>query len=597
MMHTKRTDFLGVEFDALSLSQVLRRLEQVTSDSPYAYCITPNVDHIVRLEATQENGDGLRNVYREADLCVCDSRVLSALARQHRIRLPVVPGSDLTALLFEDIIRPGDRVAIVGGDKALLDALQQRYPEVGFAHHEPPMGLAGDDHARAKAAQFIALEQARFTLIAVGSPQQELIAAQVREIGDARGMGLCIGASLDFLTERKRRAPRLLQRLGLEWAHRLATEPRRMWRRYLIEGPRVFWLAARWKNPSGRGRGSLPMLPVLAGMLLAALIAGLLWFANRPGADTAKPDTVSAADGAKLRVELPPPDLLRPLTPQEAVEENAKRAFSDRKDSPAASFKLSSDAMSRMRAVDCLTQAIYYEGASEGVEGGRAIAQVVLNRVRHPAYPASVCGVIYQGSERTTGCQFSFTCDGSLRRIPVPYLWERSRRIAVDALAGSVFAPVGHATHYHADYVLPYWADSLDKMVQLGRHIFYRLKGGLGASGTFRQRYSGQEPLPPSPSLTEVASDAIAGAEEIEQPLLADDALKPIAHENQAFAPPNSPLAADSVQPGLIIDGDTAAAPLPRTIARDDCTSGAAGGKLRPLGADDLRSGRVTDRC
>ena len=109
MMHTKRTDFLGVEFDALSLSQVLRRLEQVTSDSPYAYCITPNVDHIVRLEAKQENGDGLRNVYREADLCVCDSRVLSALARQHRIRLPVVPGSDLTGLLFKDIIRPGDR--------------------------------------------------------------------------------------------------------------------------------------------------------------------------------------------------------------------------------------------------------------------------------------------------------------------------------------------------------------------------------------------------------------------------------------------------------------------------------------------------------
>jgi spore germination cell wall hydrolase CwlJ-like protein len=86
----------------------------------------------------------------------------------------------------------------------------------------------------------------------------------------------------------------------------------------------------------------------------------------------------------------------------------------------------------------------------------------VLNRMRHPGYPASICGVVYQGADRTTGCQFTFTCDGSLLRTPLASLWARSRKIAEDALSGRVYAPIGHATHYHADYVLPYWADSLD---------------------------------------------------------------------------------------------------------------------------------------
>jgi spore germination cell wall hydrolase CwlJ-like protein len=107
------------------------------------------------------------------------------------------------------------------------------------------------------------------------------------------------------------------------------------------------------------------------------------------------------------------------------------------------------------RALTCLTQAVYYEAASEGVDGGRAVAQVVLNRMRHPGYPASVCGVVYQGADRPTGCQFTFTCDGSLLRAPVQALWARSRKIAEEALKGRVFATVGHATHYHADYVLP----------------------------------------------------------------------------------------------------------------------------------------------
>jgi hypothetical protein len=140
-------------------------------------------------------------------------------------------------------------------------------------------------------------------------------------------------------------------------------------------------------------------------------------------------------------------------------------------------------------ALDCLTAAIYYEAASEPVDGQRAVAQVVLNRVRHPAFPASVCSVVFQGAERVSGCQFTFTCDGALRRAPQPRLWADARSVAKAALSGSVFAEVGYATHYHADYVVPYWASSLVKSAVLGRHIFYRWSGWWGRPSAFRQSH------------------------------------------------------------------------------------------------------------
>lgn len=163
---------------------------------------------------------------------------------------------------------------------------------------------------------------------------------------------------------------------------------------------------------------------------------------------------------------------------------------------PASPFIASyGDAASAMRAETCLTEAIYYEGALEPEAGQRAIAQVVLNRVRHPAYPDNVCGVVFQGQERTTGCQFTFTCDGSRARPPVPNLWARANRVAKAALGGAVAAEVGLSTHYHADYVAPYWSASLNPSGQIGRHVFYRWRGGNGEPGAFTTRYSGREPL------------------------------------------------------------------------------------------------------
>ncbi len=149
----------------------------------------------------------------------------------------------------------------------------------------------------------------------------------------------------------------------------------------------------------------------------------------------------------------------------------------------------------RKRALRCLTQAVYYEAALEPTEGQEGVAQVVLNRVRDPNYPATVCGVVYQGAERTTGCQFSFTCDGSLSRVPIPWAWNRAARVAERALAGHVAARVGTATHYHADYVHPWWSPTLAKITQVGAHIFYRWKGAPGESNAFVQRSAGREPI------------------------------------------------------------------------------------------------------
>lgn len=147
----------------------------------------------------------------------------------------------------------------------------------------------------------------------------------------------------------------------------------------------------------------------------------------------------------------------------------------------------------RERAVRCLSNAVYYEAAREPEEGQRAVAQVVLNRVRDQNFPKSVCGVVYQGWERTTGCQFSFTCDGSLLRAPDVALMSNARRVAEDALAGHVEPQVGTATHYHADYVSPWWKTGVTRVAQIGAHIFYRWPGNAGALAALTGQYRGGE--------------------------------------------------------------------------------------------------------
>ncbi len=141
----------------------------------------------------------------------------------------------------------------------------------------------------------------------------------------------------------------------------------------------------------------------------------------------------------------------------------------------AARFKSGRGAARAVRAADleCLTQAVYYEARSESPRGQAAVAQVVMNRVRHPAYPKSVCGVVYQGA-RAPGCQFSFACDGSMRRGRESAAWAEARKVAARTLAGVIVANVGAATHYHTTAVSPAWAPRMARVAQVGVHIFYR---------------------------------------------------------------------------------------------------------------------------
>ncbi len=173
------------------------------------------------------------------------------------------------------------------------------------------------------------------------------------------------------------------------------------------------------------------------------------------------------------------------------------QAVETRSAGPAArSFRGGGSGLDLARALQCLATAVYYEAASESIGGQKAVAQVVLNRVAHPTYPGSVCGVVYQGSERRTGCQFSFTCDGSLRRTPSARGWATAMKVAREALAGDVYAPVGLATHYHTIWINPYWAPSLDFVGVIGAHRFYRWRGAAGLPAAFRTAYVGGEPLP-----------------------------------------------------------------------------------------------------
>ncbi|MGN6057954.1 MAG: WecB/TagA/CpsF family glycosyltransferase [Sphingomicrobium sp.] len=252
-MPIERSEFLGVRFDAISKEKALKRLSAATAGTAFSYVVTPNVDHLVRLHDAAATERSLKSLYDGADLCLCDSKILRLLARFRGVDLPVVPGSELTALMFDRVIRPGDRLCVVGGDAELLAGLRSRYPEVEIVHHCPPMNLRADAAARRAAASFIAESGARFSFIAVGSPQQEMIAAEAKAIPRSKGTALCVGASLEFLTGRRKRAPRLMQRLHLEWAHRLLSDPRRLWRRYLLEGPRIFLLTYRWDRPAQHG--------------------------------------------------------------------------------------------------------------------------------------------------------------------------------------------------------------------------------------------------------------------------------------------------------------------------------------------------------
>lgn len=233
---------------------------------------------------------------------------------------------------------------------------------------------------------------------------------------------------------------------------------------------------------------------LFAGLPLA--VAG--WEARSPAV---RASGLTLVEKVRVRRPATPPPAVQPVELYELNRDQA-RAFNaaipfSRLPNPAARpFIFSGTPVDQARAVDCLAAAQLYEAGDDAI-GERAVAQVVLNRVRHPAFPKTVCGVVFQGQERSTGCQFTFTCDGALARSPSQAAWDRAREIARAALAGKVFKPVGYATHYHTDWVVPYWSSSLDKITAVGTHLFFRWRGWWGTPPAFRLGKAAGEPVIP----------------------------------------------------------------------------------------------------
>lgn len=229
--------------------------------------------------------------------------------------------------------------------------------------------------------------------------------------------------------------------------------------------------------------------------LLAVGVPSLI-VSSPQGQRLARP--VGAADLPIVPPQVMPqvdPVRLVDLAPADARAINAAVPFSTARNPAARPFRLEDTGNAAMRAIDCLSTAILYE-AGDDTTGERAVAQVIINRVRHPAFPKTICGVVFQGAERRTGCQFTFTCDGALLRHRwSDAAWARARNVATQALNGAVFDKVGHATHYHTDWVVPYWSASLDKVSAVGTHLFFRWTGWWGTPPAFNRQVSGDEPV------------------------------------------------------------------------------------------------------
>ncbi|WP_428492972.1 WecB/TagA/CpsF family glycosyltransferase [Rhodopila sp.] len=242
---------LGLEIADLTVAQAAAWLAARPADAAFGYVVTPNADHLVRMSRDAR----FREACRQPLLCVLDSRVVRGLGKLIGLAMPaVVPGSDLTAELLAHHLRPGERITIVGLSPAWLPGLMARCGLAPPAHHDPAKGFERDPEAFAAAVAFVNANPARFVFLAVGSPRQEYLAAAISASGRASGTGLCVGASLEFLAGARRRAPRLMRWVGMEWLFRLAGDPRRLFRRYLIDSPAVVGLLLR-QRLGRRGEG------------------------------------------------------------------------------------------------------------------------------------------------------------------------------------------------------------------------------------------------------------------------------------------------------------------------------------------------------
>ena len=284
--------------------------------------------------------------------------------------------------------------------------------------------------------------------------------------------------------------------------------------------------------------GDTAIRVVLVLIALVAVLVPTLVVLRSPHA--AYRDVVMLPRRVVPQSEVPPVEPVKfvDLTPDAARAYNAAQPFSTDPIPPAHPFRFAGSADDLARATDCLAAGVIYEAGND-TTGERAVAQVILNRLRHPAFPKTVCGVVFEGAERTTGCQFTFTCDGALTRWhPTDDGWKRAREVASAALAGSVDRDVGYATHYHTDWVVPYWQSSLDKIAAVHTHLFFRWSGWWGTPPAFGRRPSPVEPVIASLAAFSPAHASVAIAADgsvVPGNPFFGRALKPLASDPDTF--------------------------------------------------------------
>ncbi|MES2422221.1 MAG: cell wall hydrolase [Pseudomonadota bacterium] len=311
-------------------------------------------------------------------------------------------------------------------------------------------------------------------------------------------------------------------------------------------------------------RGTRVLRATLVGISALAIVGPALVVANAPTIVHVSKRVKIPPGRVVPQAEVPEVEPVKfvDLSPEDARAFNATVPFSTDLNPAARPFRFAGGPDDLARATDCMAAGILYE-AGDDTLGERAVAQVVLNRLRHPAFPKTVCGVVFEGQDRATGCQFSFSCDGAITRWhPTDDAWRRARDVATASLSGAVFKRVGYATHYHTDWVVPYWQSSLDKIAAVNTHLFFRWSGWWGTPPAF-----GRHPEPVEPVITQLAS--LSDAHKTGVALAEADAALADASIAMGFGTAAEGATA-SVTP---LDGDTIFVTLPRSQAADGLTT------------------------
>ncbi|WP_370299890.1 WecB/TagA/CpsF family glycosyltransferase [Abyssibacter sp.] len=244
----KEQEFLGLTFSDGSLAEIRQRLAEILRDQPYGYVVTPNVDNMVSFHDTSY--PLAKEIYRRAVLVVCDSRILAILGRFVGVRLRPCPGSDLTQSLVEQPLFSGCTMAVLGPPPEDFDILVNKFPQSSLVYLPAPARLTVGTPEWDEMIENVLAAQWDLLFVCITFPKQENIVYELTRRGRSSGVAFCVGASVDFLTGKQVRAPRFYQLVGLEWLHRLLSNPKRMWRRYLVKGPKIFPIVFRygWKK-------------------------------------------------------------------------------------------------------------------------------------------------------------------------------------------------------------------------------------------------------------------------------------------------------------------------------------------------------------